>query len=158
MSNLIEEFVQGNLKVAKKRLYLSPELGGLGLFELGTYLTAQRVSWIGRSLNLDELWKIRLFLAGHGNNLNVRKCEININSNPVLYSIVESYEIFLGGFTRWNENFWESNIYENPALFLRLRDKAILKSDFFDAGYFAANKSKILNLTVDDFFNNRATY
>ncbi len=55
LGNIIETFVTGNLRIAKKRLYLSPEQGGLGLFDVLDFLDSQKVAWIVRAKNLDEI-------------------------------------------------------------------------------------------------------
>jgi hypothetical protein len=55
---IIVDFVRGKLNIAKKRLYTRPEHGGLGLFNIKEFLDAQRCSWIKRSTNLNEQWKI----------------------------------------------------------------------------------------------------
>jgi hypothetical protein len=148
----------GNLRIAKKRLYLSPEHGGLGLFDVLDFLDSQKVAWIVRAKNLDEIWKVHLFLYGNGTITNVRSCFINKSQKPILYGIALAYERFLTGFTIHNENFWESKIFENKALFLRLRQKIPLTAEFFDADFFALNKKKILSLTVMDFFDTKDSY
>ncbi len=58
MSDLITNFVQGNLNIAKKRLFLPTCMGGLGLFELDTFLAAQQCAWISRAQDLNDKWKI----------------------------------------------------------------------------------------------------
>jgi hypothetical protein len=91
---LIEDFVTGNIQIAKKRLYLSTDNGGLGLFEINDFLDSQKVSWITRASNLDEIWKIRLFVAGEGNVYNIRSCLINPFLNPILYNIAKAMRDF----------------------------------------------------------------
>jgi hypothetical protein len=66
-----------------------------------------------------------------------------------------AYEAFICGFTKHNENFWTSPVFENRALFLRLRDKVLLTSNFFEQDFWEGNKSKILKLTVQDFYLNK---
>jgi hypothetical protein len=149
--------VSGNLRIAKKRLYTTPKNGGLGLFEIETYLKSHRVSWISRSLNLDEIWKIKLFIAGKGNILNVRSSFLSKEQTPILHGIVKAYECFVCGFTKYDENFWHSPIFENGALFLKLREKKVLSTDFFDREFFNEHSEKILNWTVMDFFTNKDT-
>jgi hypothetical protein len=158
LENLIENFVTGTLRIAKKRLYLSAQNGGLGLFEIKTFLASQKVAWIVRAQVTDEIWKIRLFVAGEGNVYNIRSCLINESLNPILYHFARAYELFLCGYTKHNENFWESKIFDNGALFLKLRNKLNLKSGFFDIDFFEENKKKILNLRVMDFFLNKDRY
>jgi hypothetical protein len=46
MQKLMDAFVVGNLNISKKRLYLKPNFGGLGLFDLNIFLTAQQSNWI----------------------------------------------------------------------------------------------------------------
>jgi len=135
-SELIEKFALGNITVGKNRLYKNADLGGLGLFELDTFINSQRIAWITRASNLDEIWKVRLFLAGNGEITNSRCCFIEKEKTPVIYEIVRSYERFLEGYTKLDENFWESNIFENKALFLRLRTKEILTKSFFEGNFF----------------------
>jgi exonuclease III len=158
ISMLIEDFVTGNIQIAKKRLYLSTDNGGLGLFEINDFLDSQKVSWITRASNLDEIWKIRLFVAGEGNIYNIRSCLINPSLNPVLYNIAKAYERFLAGYTKHNENFWECPIFENKALFASLRQKTPLTREFFDAEFFEINKKRIFKLKISDFFVTKNSY
>ena len=62
IDNMITGFVKGKLNIAKKRLYLTPKEGGLGLFDIPTFLHAQRCAWVKRSTLLDEHWKVQLML------------------------------------------------------------------------------------------------
>ena len=158
LEDLIENFVTGSLRIAKKRLYLSPENGGLGLFEIKNFLDAQKVAWIVRAKETDEIWKIKLFIAGAGNVYNIRSSLIDEAMNPILYHFACAFEIFLSGYTKHNENFWESRVYENGALFLKLRNKLTLNREFFSDEFFEENKKKILNLTVQDFFLTKDRY
>ncbi len=57
---LITNYVKGPLNIARKRLYLTPEDGGIGLFELNDFLDAQKCAWIKRSVSLDQHWKVNL--------------------------------------------------------------------------------------------------
>jgi hypothetical protein len=59
---VITDFVKGNMNIAKNRLYKLPSNGGLGLFNLSTFLCAQHCTWVRRSLSLDEQWKLEFFL------------------------------------------------------------------------------------------------
>ena len=154
----IENFVTGNIQIAKKRLFLTPQAGGLGLFNVKDFLDSQKVSWIVRARKLDEIWKIRIFIAGHGNVYNVRSSFINQHRFPVLHSITNAYERFLAGFTKHKENFWESPVFENQALFLQLRQKTLLTKEFFGDVFFFANEKKIRTLKVFDFFETKNTY
>jgi hypothetical protein len=127
-------------------------MGGLGLFELDSFLAAQRCSWIQRSLDLDEKWKLTLYFNSYGNIPNIRKSLVNLHENPVLYGVVSAYERFLGGFTKHNENFWGAPLFENDSLLVSLRQKIRLTKNFFDNDFFVVNKEKIFSLKVRDFY------
>jgi hypothetical protein len=64
----------------------------------------------------------------------------------VLYGIVENYEKFLGGYSKRNENFWESRIFENDAHMVSLRQKTRLTAAFFDVEFFVRERQIILSL------------
>jgi hypothetical protein len=48
----IDNFVPKNLNISAERRYLPPELGGLGIFHLETFLSAQKCSWVHRASKL----------------------------------------------------------------------------------------------------------
>ncbi len=98
-SNLIENYVMGPLNIAKSRRYLSREEGGLGLFDIKIFLGSQKCNWIKRAKNLDDYWKQRLFSKSLGNIFNLRSKYFDKNVEPVLHSIVKSYENFLTNHT-----------------------------------------------------------
>ena len=76
VSNLIETFVRGKLKISKERMYLKNTDGGLGLFDLSEFLSAQACAWIKRASIGNEIWKREIKMAGHGDVFNVRKHRI----------------------------------------------------------------------------------
>ena len=54
-------------------------MGGFGLFELDTFLAAQKFSWNPSSFDLNEKWKLTLFLKSCGTIANIRKKAKSIN-------------------------------------------------------------------------------
>ena len=48
LQDIINGFVKKNLQVSAERLYLDPEHGGLGIFDLKEFFQAQHCSWIKR--------------------------------------------------------------------------------------------------------------
>jgi hypothetical protein len=118
-------------------------MGGLGLeLELDSFLAAQRCSWIQRSLDLDEKWKLTLYFNSYGNISNIRKSLINQNENPVLYGMASAYERFLGGFSKHNENFWGAPLFENNSLLVSLRQKTRLTKKFFEENFLWKTRQK----------------
>ncbi len=116
-SNLIENYVMGPLNIAKSSRYLSREEGGLGLFDIKIFLGSQKCNWIKRAKNLDDYWKQRLFSKSPGHIFNLRSKNFDKNVEPVLYSIVESYENFLTSHTKAKENCKKSFIFDNSSIF-----------------------------------------
>ena len=157
MSDLITNFVCGEINIASKRLFLPVTMGGLGLFELDAFLAAQKCSWIQRAVDLNDRWKLILHFKSNGNITNIRRSFIDQAALPTLFGIVSSYEKFLAGFTKHNENFWGSPLFENGAHMVSLRQKIWLTSNFFEPAFFDMHKEKILNLKVRDFFVNKDT-
>jgi hypothetical protein len=79
IQELIDSFVIGNLKVSYERRYLPPELGGLRIFKLTSFLTAQQCSWVKRAhmLPIDN-WRIELKEKCPDKDLTLlRACDIN---------------------------------------------------------------------------------
>ena len=50
LNKIIEDFVVSKISVAKSKLYLPVNLGGLGLIRLDKLLKAQQVTWFKRIL------------------------------------------------------------------------------------------------------------
>ena len=72
MAEPIENFISGNLNIAKARIYAKIENGGLGLVEIKNFLNYQKCGWIKLSLDLDSNWKRILFCCRGGNILNIK--------------------------------------------------------------------------------------
>jgi hypothetical protein len=99
-SQIIEKFVSGKLNVAKNRIIKPIEMGGFGLFELKTFLDAQKIAWIKRARVTDDWWKITLYSRCYGTIFNIRSSDFNPRKEPCLHSIASSYERFLVSYTK----------------------------------------------------------
>jgi hypothetical protein len=132
-------------------------MGGLGLFELDPFLSAQKCSWIQQAGDLNDKWKLILHFLSNGNRINIRKSLIDQSALPVLFGILSTSEKFLVGFTKHNENFWGSPLYENGAHMVSQRQKIWLTSNFFHPQFFELHKEKNFNLKVRDFYVNKDT-
>ncbi len=150
---IIVDFVRGKLNIAKKRLYTLPEHGGLGLFNINDFLDAQRCSWIKRSHNLDEQWKLILFACNFGNVYNAKSRNTNIREYPICHGICMSYEKVQENFTTVNENFKYCYIFENGKLTVDLTSREILNRDSFTNEFFGRHAAKLFRLKYCDFYN-----
>jgi hypothetical protein len=132
---LITDFVKGKLNIAKKRLYKTPEDGGLGLFDIRDFLDAQKCAWLKRSLNLNEPWKVRLYIGGFGNLFNTKSQNICGIEFPISYDLCKSFERVSNAFTTSNENYRRCYIFENPKITLHLESRATLSKSMFNADF-----------------------
>ncbi len=152
IDGLITGYVKGRLNIAKKRLYLCPKDGGLGLFEIPTFLHAQRCAWVKRSLSLDEQWKVQLYINNYGNILNCKSCNTNQNMNPILFVISASYETMYEKFVCTNENFKSAFIVDNKKMTRDLESNLYLTKNFFGLEFFSLHANKLYSLKYSDFY------
>jgi len=127
----INRFVTGGLNISEKRLYLNINSGGLGIFELGSFLAEQKCSWIKRAQNIDELWKCRLNCKSFRNVLNLRANCFDYETEPILTSIVASYENFFLQYSK-TANYINAFIFDNPSLTINFRNDNKLVMQSFD--------------------------
>jgi hypothetical protein len=59
MQNLLNNFIKKNLKISDERVYLAPEKGGLGFFNLKDFLGAQKCTWLLRAKKLHRQLEVR---------------------------------------------------------------------------------------------------
>jgi hypothetical protein len=157
MDNLITGFVKGNINISKKRLYLQPGMGGLGLFNLETFLCAQRATWVRKAMTLDEQWKLELYYLSQGNLLNTNVHNINPNTHPTLKLIANSYEAFYSAFTRHNENFKKAFIFRNKVITRNLECRNTMGVELFGPNFYNNHKNQIHRLRYDDFYRDDNT-
>jgi hypothetical protein len=94
---LIDDFALDGMRIYKARYYLPPDEGGLGLIHIGTFLMAQKCSWVKRThAQTIDNWRLRLRLGCPGFDVTLlKKCDFDSSSNPILSNIAEAYELFL---------------------------------------------------------------
>ncbi len=155
-SDLIENFVVGPLNIAKNRRCLPREEGDLGLFDIKIYLGSQKCNWIKRSKNLDDYWKQRIYSKSLGDIFNVRSKYFDKTQEPVLHSIVETYEKFLFVHSKSKENIRESLIFENDSVFFLNPEYRTLDSNFFD-DELRVHTHSVWNLKVKDIVKEDGT-
>jgi hypothetical protein len=109
--------VIGKLSIAKNRLYLPVQEGGLGLIRLKDYVIAQQASWFKKSGNkFSDIWRYDLYRACFNNILIADPSLVSKEAHPVIGQLVESYREFKVHFLRKNNNFMVSSIMYNPLL------------------------------------------
>jgi hypothetical protein len=83
LQKAIDDFAIGKLNVARSRICLPTDCGGLGLFNLEEFLTAQQCTWVLRAnKSLRDNWRYDLYRLSSGNCLSVSEKIINKNTHP----------------------------------------------------------------------------
>ena len=134
-----------------ERLYLKPEDGGLGIFNLKEFFCAQHCSWIRRAelLTIDN-WRYDLAHAAPLNNIFlIRKRDVDPLLNPILYNLVSSYCDFYSAFSAVKGNYKTAYIFDNDSF--RLNNEKI-DPDFFGINFYNAHKPIIRSLTFSQCF------
>ncbi len=62
IEDLIVSFVKGPLNLAKKRVFQTVCMGGIGLFPIVDFIDAQKSTWIKRCMDLSEPWKVVIYI------------------------------------------------------------------------------------------------
>jgi hypothetical protein len=153
----IANFVKGKLNIAKKRLYLSPENGGLGLFEINNFLCAQKCAWVKRSMDLTETWKIILYVKNFGNLFNIKARNINCVEYPICYEISRCFERFSDMFTATAENFLNSYIFECRKFTLNLDNVNSLNRSYFSDAFYRTHSNKLSTLRYNNFYDEQGS-
>jgi hypothetical protein len=104
---LINNFIRKNLKISDCRIYLPPENGGVGFFNIQDFLDSQRCTWLFRAKKwcIDN-WRHDLHtLSPNFDPLLLRSSDINRDLHPVLLGIVKAFERFYSFFSRTRKKF-----------------------------------------------------
>jgi exonuclease III len=154
IEDVIHNFVSGNLRIAKNRSFLPVANGGLGLFRVADFLDAQKCSWVRRSRILDQEWKIKLILSGHGNLFTISDSNIDRETNPILHTLAKAFRKFISSFTVTNNNFKAAHILHNQALTIGIRSKECIGTN--EMAEFRENNAlrNIVNLKMDSLIQN----
>jgi hypothetical protein len=154
LQDMLDEFAMGNLPCARSRRYLPPEKGGLGLIHIGTFLMAQKCSWVKRAHDYTiDNWRLTLKTLSPNYDISlVRLFDVDKNRNPILFNIVEGYQTFVNCYSRIGNNFSKIPIFRNPIFVRSKADNNLLDQAFFGKKFYEQNSDRIRRLTLDDCF------
>jgi len=153
LQQLMDDFCLGTLRVARKKLYIPPSEGGLGLICLKEYITSIQCAWIKRvTQHWGDNWRYDLKLACYGNPLIADRNTFDRNAHPILYNICESFGKFRAAFTSKDDNYKKSFIFKNPFFRRGRNDNGILCENFFGARGNHALCTKLASLKFENFF------
>jgi hypothetical protein len=152
----LDTFALAGMQVSKDRRYLPGEDGGLGLFDLKSFLHAQKCSWVKRTIEKPiDNWRFDLkSKSPNGDPSLIRRTDISPTENPILYNIIDSYCTVNDALSSKDENYKKSQIFLNPVFVRSKDDNNLLDIPFFTRQVYDANKVRIRQLTFDDCFLN----
>jgi exonuclease III len=154
IQQVINDFIRKNFKISDNRLYLQPERGGIGFFNLRQFLEGQRCTWLLRAhKKCIDNWRYDLCMsAPHTNPLFIRASDVNRNEHPILYDICCAYEEFYNNFCLYQLNYRASQIFEN-SLFRDPVTNSKITRDFFGDVFYNLYRNRIRSLRYMDCFN-----
>jgi hypothetical protein len=106
LQKMLDDFCTGSARVSKKKLYLPPNAGGLGLIKLNDYIISLQCSWIKRTTqHWGDNWRFDIKSKCYGNTLLANGSTFGNRDHPVLHNICNSFEKFITAFTKKETNF-----------------------------------------------------
>jgi Reverse transcriptase (RNA-dependent DNA polymerase) len=157
IQQLINAFVKGTLNLSTERIYLPPELGGLGMFDLKTFLQAQIVTWIARAYKLPaDNWQYDLQSISPHNNIALLRpmdFETRNDCNPILRNFAVAYKDFYGKYTQINGNYKSAYIFDNPAFKWGPDYTGLINKRTFGIPFYNNNHLLLRKLRYSDCFS-----
>jgi len=127
---IITDFVKGRLNFGRKRLFLSPEMGGAGMIDPEPYILALQTSWIKRAFSQPiDYWSLLLWRRTYGNIFILG--EHLVTDTAVLKNVACSFQQFLNGFVKDETNVYNSFLINNPSITRSLQSNRTLDFGFF---------------------------
>jgi hypothetical protein len=156
IQEMVDDFVIGGIRVNKSRYYIPTSEGGLGLIHVGTFLMAQKCSWIKRiHSNIIDNWRLHMVLKCPDYDITLlRKIDVDYVDNPILYGIAEAYELFVNCFSRIGTNYKVIPIFNNSLYCRSKSDSGLLDINFFGKNFYNEYRTPIRKLRYVDCFVN----
>ena len=153
LSDIMENFVTQGLNIAKKRLYSKPENGGIGLFDLKTFIIALQATWTKRAFqSCNDNWKFDLICAYE--NCPYKVGTFNENLGTTLNNIAKSFRTFAEDFAKVESNFLHTPILNSTLFGYGHRGNNMFDDRFFETLGDQNNLGGITwkNLTINSEF------
>jgi hypothetical protein len=132
MEKKILTFVKGTANIGRDRFFDRLQNGGLGLFDVDSFLSAQQTMWLKRILYAAcDIWREEVYHITFGNPCLLDPSLVDKTEHPILYNIAESFKKFKSSFYKQNDNYKKSHILFNPNITRGRGDKNILNCAFF---------------------------
>jgi hypothetical protein len=133
IQKVLDDFAIGKLNVARNRICLPPDCGGLGLFRIDEFLASQQCTWILKAdRSIRDNWRCDLFNITKGNCLNLSPSLVNYTSHPILYGLAVAFEKLRVCHDSNNENFLKATFMNHPMFFREAGNKLPLSFEYLE--------------------------
>jgi hypothetical protein len=149
----VDDFIIGSEKIARARIYLPPDCGGLGCFKFDEFLSAQQCVWpLKAEISCRDNWRYNLKSLSYGNCLSLSWRNIDPNLNPILFGFGKSMERLRTCYDSSNENYLHATVLFNPMIFRGPGNKLTLDPDYLEADNNIELCYRLARLTIDDCY------
>ena len=150
INNIINRFIVGRSNISIERITLAPAEGGLGMVDLGDFLTAQQAIWIKHAMNSTrDCWRYDLMKIANGDPLTLSASDFSPATNPILNNFANSFNTVRKAFYGHNDNYRDALLLNNPLIKRGRRDNGLLSANFFNQNP-AIPTAVLQNLTFAD--------
>jgi hypothetical protein len=147
----MNNYVVGNLRIAKDRLYADPANGGLGLIDLDQFLVGLHVSWVKKAgLSTIDNWRVDLRSITYGNPFISGTYLPALDMMPVLKTLAVDYDRFASAFYATEGNLKDAFLLFNK--FFTGTNGQMLTTMLFEQNRPRLNLEMVSRLKFSDFF------
>jgi hypothetical protein len=152
MQKLLDDFALDGTRIARDRLSLPVEMGGLGLFDIEKFLVSQQSTWIFKALKSSrDNWRYKLRVLCNGNVLCAGPGIIKESANPILFGISCSFQKMRLSHDSLHSNFVSALVVNNPIFFRGPGNKLPVFLSYLGLPEYGT--SPFTRLRAIDFFN-----
>jgi hypothetical protein len=149
----LDDFAIGTLKVARNRVCLAVDEGGLGLFKLDDFLASQQCTWVLKAnISRRDNWRVDLRTLTDGNCLSLSHRIVNPNKNPILFGLASAFERLRVCHDSQNENFLKATVLNHPMFFRGARNKLTLDPEYLECEGDLVTRKNLAALPIEKMF------
>jgi hypothetical protein len=150
LQKILDDFALDGTRIARDRITLPVEMGGMGLFDVEKILISQQAGWVFKALkSTRDNWRYKLRSLCNGNVLCAGPGIIKESANPILHGISSSFQKVRLSHDSLNSNFVDAFVLNNPIFFRGPGNKLPLTLSFLDLP--ETGVSPFANLRARDF-------
>jgi exonuclease III len=151
IQDLINNFVTGPVKMAKNRLYLPSDKGGMGLINIDHFIAGLHCAWVKKAHGSSrDNWRGDMRSITLGNCLTLSPLCPDISNMPAIKMLSIDYENFKQKFYNMNDNYKHAFILHNTLF--STRNGRIISENVFRNNRPRLDMQRVSKLKFCDFF------